>query len=82
MSILNVQIDRKKTPHGIGTRLIAARKARGWTRAELARRAQGITAEAIRQIETGEIYDPGIRNMSRITQVLGISLNDLLGREN
>ena len=62
-----------------GQRLGAARRARGWSRAELARRTGDLTAEGIRRIEQGLTHNPGILHAQALAWALDVPLPDLLG---
>lgn len=52
----------------IARQVIRARKAAGWTQAELAARA-GIRPATVRRIETGK-HSPGIKTMAKIDRAL------------
>ena len=52
----------------IARQVIRARKAAGWSQAELARRA-GVRQETISRIETGK-HSPGVKTMAKIDRAL------------
>ena len=58
-------------------RLLAARKARKWTQAELARRT-GLAPAAICHYERGE-REPGIVNLGKLGRAFGCTSKTLLG---
>lgn len=60
----------------IGTRLKAARKARGWTLRKAADRA-GVPNAHISQIETGTIRHPGMAVLTRLAVAYEIPLHEL-----
>ena len=64
----------------LGERIRQTRLAYGMSQAELARRIQ-ISANAMNQIETGKTPDPGILHIMAIADVLGVSIDYLVGRE-
>lgn len=64
------------TPAGVGWRIRAARRERGWTQDELAQ-AVGVSRSAVAQWETdrtGQLRD----NLGRIARALGVSIEHLM----
>lgn len=57
-------------------RLGELRGKRGWSRAELARRA-GVSPEYIRGLEAGNYQRPSLLYLSRIAAALGVALKEL-----
>lgn len=69
---------RAEGRRGIGQRLMAARKVKEFTRAELAEKIDS-SAEAIRNYEVGK-HAPGAEALTSLADVLGVSADYLLGR--
>ena len=63
----------------IGQRIRRARRRKGWTQAELGLRT-GLRESIICKYELDR-YTPRIKNLSRIADALGVSVDYLLGRE-
>ena len=63
----------------VGARLRAARKARGWTLDELARRAS-ISASTLSRLESGK-RQAGLELLVPLTRQLGIRVDDLIADE-
>ena len=66
-----------ETPAWDGTRLRAAREARGWTGVELAAK-MGATKSQVSQWELG-LRTPGADSLIRLRAALGVSADQLLG---
>lgn len=64
---------------GLGKRLQEARQKAGLTQQELCQRAD-ISYSTLAKIERGAIKAPSIFTIERIASVLGVTLDDLLGR--
>jgi transcriptional regulator with XRE-family HTH domain len=64
----------------LGQRIRATRIEYGMSQAELARRI-GISSTALYQIETGKTPDPQVSRIKNIADVLGVSTDYLLGRD-
>jgi transcriptional regulator with XRE-family HTH domain len=62
----------------LGTRVRQARKRYGMSAAELARRV-AITRQQIYMIESNKSPDPGVLTVKAIADVLGVSVDSLLG---
>jgi transcriptional regulator with XRE-family HTH domain len=62
----------------IGQRIRRARQSKGWTQAELGFRAR-LRETTICRYELGH-QTPNIKNLSRIADALGVSVDYLLGR--
>lgn len=62
----------------IGGRIREARKARGMTQEELARRA-GMSLKGMGDIERGAVPDPHYTSLSKIAEGLGVPIGELLG---
>ena len=60
----------------LGRRIAAARNARGWSKAELARRA-GVAPSYITRVERGEFLRPSIDQIKTISDALGVNVTDL-----
>ena len=60
-----------------GERLRHERLSREWSVAELARRAKVLSAEAIRQMESGLIVDPKMSSAKALAKALDIALEHL-----
>ena len=65
-------------PEPLGTRVRQARKRYGMSAAELARRV-AITRQQIYMIESNKSPDPGVLTVKAIADVLGVSVDSLLG---
>jgi transcriptional regulator with XRE-family HTH domain len=52
----------------VARQVVRARKAAGWTQAELASRA-GVRTETVRRIESGK-HSPGLKTMAKIDRAL------------
>lgn len=61
-----------------GKRIRAARKAAGLSQEALARRAD-VSAQSVRQLEQGGVYDPHYSTVSKIAEGLGMPVSELLG---
>ncbi|HXH81710.1 MAG TPA: helix-turn-helix transcriptional regulator [Candidatus Tectomicrobia bacterium] len=57
--------------------LKALRDERGWSQAELAKRAD-VTPAYIAQLETGARKNPSLEILKRIARALGVPVTDLL----
>ena len=66
-------------PTVFGQRLLEAREARGWTQAELARRAM-LPAMMISHYETGARANPSLITLQRLADALEVAIEWLLGR--
>lgn len=66
---------RKKKLHMIAGRVAEMRRDRGWSQAELARRA-GLNRNVVNTTEN-ELSFPTRENLARIAQALGVELNKL-----
>ena len=63
----------------IGAVLAALRKKKGWSRAELARRAK-VSQPYLSQLESGARgKSPGIVSLQRLAKALGVPVTELLG---
>ena len=62
----------------IGESIKNARVAKGYTISDLARKA-GITFQTLYKWETGKTY-PNVFNLIPIADVLGVTLDELVGR--
>ncbi len=62
----------------IGSRVRTARKAKGLTQEELARRA-GINLNVVGLLERGATLDPHVSNLRNIAHALGMQTGELLG---
>jgi len=69
-----------KQPKGLGKSIRLARKNIGLSQTELAKQSKLSTREII-QIELSETINPGIFTVKKITDSIGITLNDLFGEE-
>jgi transcriptional regulator with XRE-family HTH domain len=65
-----------KESKGIGARIRAARKAAGFTQAELAE-AVGVEPESINRIENAKL-SPSRGTLQKVAKALGVKLTDLL----
>lgn len=63
----------------IGAAMRCAREKRGLTVAELAERAE-IAVNTVRLYEAGRFF-PGLWNLWHLADVLGVALDELVGRE-
>ncbi|MBV9455596.1 MAG: helix-turn-helix transcriptional regulator [Rubrobacter sp.] len=61
----------------IGERIREARKTRGLTQEEVARRA-GMSLKGMAYIERGHIEDPHFSSLSNIAHALGMSIGELM----
>jgi transcriptional regulator with XRE-family HTH domain len=64
----------------LGERIRQARERYGMSQAELARRIK-ISKQALYQIESNKTPDPGVLKVKAIADVLNISMDALLGRD-
>jgi transcriptional regulator with XRE-family HTH domain len=64
----------------LGDRIRKARELYGMSQAELARRIK-ISKQALYQIESNKTPDPGVLKIKAIADVLKVSVDALLGRE-
>jgi transcriptional regulator with XRE-family HTH domain len=64
----------------LGDRIRKAREIYGMSQAELARRIK-ISKQALYQIESNKTSDPGVLKVKAIADVLKVSVDSLLGRE-
>ncbi len=64
----------------IGAAMKRARKAKGLRSSELARRA-GISIQAVWNYESGTRQWPGLYNLLAMADVLGITLDEFVGRK-
>jgi transcriptional regulator with XRE-family HTH domain len=64
----------------LGARIRAARRARGLTQEELARRA-GMSLNGVASLEQGERKDPHFSTLSHIADALDTSIGELVGEE-
>lgn len=62
----------------MGKRITTAREARGWSKADLARRAS-VTPSYITRIEQGAFDRPSIDLVSGIARALNVGVSDLMG---
>jgi HTH-type transcriptional regulator/antitoxin HipB len=58
-------------------RIRALRERRGWSQAELGRRA-GVAASTINRVERGETTTLSLGNLERLARALGVSPRSLL----
>jgi transcriptional regulator with XRE-family HTH domain len=65
------------TPRQIGMKLTKLRKAKGWSRYELAKRAR-ISRVYVTKLETGR-SDPTVGMLQRLARALGVPVTELLG---
>ena len=63
----------------VGELLKAARRQRGWSQGELAKRS-GISQSTIWRIENGLIAEPKIGIMLRLAEALGLDIHQLIGQ--
>src|ERR1700735_5322120 len=63
---------------GLGKRLQQARQAAGLTQQQLCQRAN-LSYSTLAKIERGAIKSPSIFTIQRISEALGIGMNELLG---
>lgn len=61
------------TMQNLGQQIKAARKARKWTQADLAKMA-GIDRTTMGSIERGSYRDIGIRKVARVAELVGLQL--------
>ena len=66
-------------PSSLGERLRQARRIKGLSQAQLAG-ISGLSAAALSHMENGR-RSPSVRNLVRVADALGISVDTLLGRE-
>lgn len=66
-------------PDSLGERIRRARCCYGMSQAELARRIK-VSANAMHKIEVGATPDPRVSHIAAIADVLGVSMDALLGR--
>lgn len=66
-------------PTVFGQRLLEARESRGWTQAELGKRAQ-LPAMMISHYETGARAHPSLVTLQRLADALEVAIEWLLGR--
>ena len=64
----------------LGDRIRKAREIYGMSQAELARRIK-LSKQALYQIESNKTPDPGVLKVKAIADVLKVSVDSLLGRE-
>ena len=64
------------TPKMMGRRLRALRTAKGWSQAELAKRAR-LTRVYITRLEAGQ-YDPTLTTITALARALGVPVTALL----
>ncbi len=62
----------------IGSRVRTARKAKGLTQEELARRA-GVNLNVVGLLERGKTLDPHVSNLRNIAHALDMQTGELLG---
>lgn len=60
----------------LGRRITAARIARGWSKADLARKAS-VAPSYITRVERGEFARPSVDQIKTIADALGLSVHDL-----
>ena len=65
--------------YGMGGRIAAIRKAKGWTQAQLAEKMD-VSIQAVSKWETGASW-PDVTTLPRLAQVLGVSIDWLFGRD-
>jgi transcriptional regulator with XRE-family HTH domain len=65
------------TPRRLKTVLKALREDRGWTMAELAKKAD-VTDAYIAQLETGKRDNPSLDVLKRLARALGVPVTELL----
>lgn len=68
-------------PHQLATFIAAARKRRGLSASEVARRA-GIASGTITRLERGEIEHPHLDNLQSIAEVLDVPVTDMFTAAN
>lgn len=59
-------------------RLQHLRRAKGWTQAELAKKAR-VTQALVSQLEAGKKASPSVVPLLRLARALGVSVEQLLG---
>ena len=62
----------------LGSRIRQAREHYGMSQTELARRI-GVSATALKMIESGKTADPGVSRIIRIAETLNVTPDQLLG---
>ena len=65
--------------YGMGGRIAAIRKAKGWTQAQLAER-MGVSVQAVSKWETGASW-PDVTTLPRLAGELGVSIDWLFGQD-
>jgi len=65
----------------LATRLAELRESKGLSQEQLSV-ASGVTFSTIQNIEYGRSVDPGVFNIDKLADALGVSIQDLIGKEN
>jgi XRE family transcriptional regulator of biofilm formation len=65
------------TPRRLKTVIKTLREQRGWSQAELARKAE-VTDAYIAQLETGVRSNPSLEVLKRLARALGVPVTELL----
>ena len=67
------------SPKKIGSVISKLRQRRGWSQAELARRAK-VSQPYLNQLESGaKGKSPGVKILQRLAKALGVPVTELLG---
>lgn len=64
----------------LGESVRLARERRGWGQNDLAKRAE-LNQSTLQRIESGRSADPGVSLVLKIARALGITVEDLVGRQ-
>jgi transcriptional regulator with XRE-family HTH domain len=64
----------------ISDRIRALRKSKGWTQQQLAEKTR-LSFNAVTKIEQGLAKSPTLRTLTKLADVFGIGLDELVGRK-